>query len=89
VPDRSVTTAEEWPENFVRSGGEGATSLMGKSGICEVMNERRINGLLLRQSLRQDLCNTPRDPGISLRPTGSEHEKDRHWMLSVLAGRPK
>jgi len=30
LPERIVTTAEEWPENLVRLGGWGAASLMGR-----------------------------------------------------------
>jgi hypothetical protein len=36
VPDLIVTMAEENPENFVRAGGSGATSLMGNEIRGEV-----------------------------------------------------
>jgi len=39
-PERKVTMAVEWPENFVRPGGEGATSLIGRKGECVDEKER-------------------------------------------------
>ena len=52
VPDLRVTIADEKPENFVRVGGKGATSLIGNNDDREVEKGLRMS-MPLPRCLRQ------------------------------------